>query len=150
VRCTEIPLLEHIIYSAEDAKNKWNLRKEKKELPYDRQKPINLNILRGISNDWCAILRMQCRPCHVCKEGVMNAEHLGEKHLISITSYKQIWEGIKTFLERQLRILQRSKKTLRKWPKREIFIKYWSPILKEIREQMEEKYRSLVEAKEKP
>ena len=64
-----------------------------------------------------------------------------ERHQIEIPSYKEIWEAIK----RQYEIEQEKhnkKKTIMKM-KRGIFLRFWKPILKNFKEEIEEKFTKL-------
>ena len=93
------------------------------------------------TNEWCQILKQQCRLCQICKNSNRNAQHMKEHHQVEIPSYKEIWKAI----ERQHEIEQGKhdkKKTIMKL-KREIFLKFWKPILKSFKEEIDEKFTKL-------
>ena len=83
----------------------------------------------------------QCRLCQICKNSNRNAQHMKEHHQIEISSYKEIWKAIK----RQYEIEQEKhdkKKTIMKL-KRRVFLRFWEPILKSFREEIDEKFTKL-------
>ena len=119
---------------------KWFARRKRRE-PELSPKIQYTNYLKGIPNDWCQILKQQCSLCQICKNSSRNAQHMKERHQIEIPSYKEIWEAIK----RQYEIEQEKhnkKKTIMKI-KRGIFLRFWKPILKNFKEEIEEKFTKL-------
>ena len=89
-----ISIIRH--YKVENALEKWKARKERRD-PIT-QKPECTNLLRGIPNDWCEILRQQFKLCPTCRTCTRNAFHMKTKHDIELISYKDIWDDIKDFM----------------------------------------------------
>src|SRR5688572_26170802 len=85
--------------NANNAKQKWKLRTEgeKPEL----QHSSSINLLKGIPNEWCIILRQQFGKGTICGRGRGNEKHMEEIHKIDIIPYDLIWEDIKNFYNRQ-------------------------------------------------
>ena len=42
------------------------------------------NYLKRIPNEWCQILKQQCRLCQICKNSNRNAQYMKEHHQIEI------------------------------------------------------------------
>ena len=64
-----------------NAAEKWNARKEQRE-PELIPKIQYPNYLKGIPNEWCQILKQQCRLCQICKNSNTNVQHTKEHNII--------------------------------------------------------------------
>lgn len=127
-----------------NAAEKWFARREYRE-PILTEKKKSVNYLKGIPNTWCEILKQQCRVCHKCKNSTKNIVHMREAHQTEIISFKEIWENIKEYHKNELEKHEK-KKTIMKI-KRTVFLEFWKPILKNIKEETDEKYERIYRIK---
>ena len=110
-----------------NAAEKWFARREYRE-PALLEKKKSINFLKGIPNTWCDILKQQRRLCHKCNQ-------------TEIASCKEIWENIKEYHKVELE-KDEKKKTIQKI-KRTVFLKFWKPILKNMKEETDEKFEKI-------
>ena len=120
---------------------KWDTRRKKIEVDEKIQKAHTVNLLKGISNEWCNILRLQCRICPKCiktsQPAIMNSTHM-QKHGIEYISYQEIWEDIKDYHSAQKERTQQKGNFTARLDRRK-FLERWSEPLRRARELMEEK-----------
>jgi hypothetical protein len=126
--------------NAQNSARKWQARRDKTELEL-MPKPKVKDYLRGISNDWCQILKHQCSLCPICQDSTKNANHMDEKHNIEILSYKILWEEIKEFHDKKVEEQKKKNKIMK--VKRQIFLEHWSGILTKVKEMEEERMKQL-------
>ena len=134
-------LADMVTINYENAQIKWILRKDP-EKSYSLKKPRRFNFLKGISNDWCSILKMQCKLCPMCintpNNGTMNEHHMETIHEIEMTPYKTVWNEIKWYYLEKLKEIEK-KKDITKRLRRDDFINYWNEMLSKIKEDTEKK-----------
>ena len=123
-----------------NAGEKCFARRENRE-PELIPKIESFNYLKGIPNEWCQILKQQCSLCPTCKNSTRNQYHMKEMHNTEIHSYKQIWSDIKDYFDTELEKHKKKKTILN--IKRGIFLKTWRPVLKEVKEDIEEKFQKI-------
>lgn len=123
---------------------KWFARRERRVAIIEPKIKYN-NYLKGIPNEWCEILKQQCRLCIKCKNSTKNAPHMSLRHNIEIENYKEIWENIKEYHEGELEKLEKKKaRSISETRlKRATFLKYWRPVLKALKEDTETKYQTV-------
>jgi hypothetical protein len=124
--------------NALDSEEKWEARKERRKAEL-AERTERKNYLKGIPNDWCEILKLQCKVCLICKKGIRNEEHMETYHNIDVFDYKEIWASIKRYYD-WAEEAQRKKKTILK-AKRVQYLEYWKHRLKGLREDTENKFR---------
>ena len=139
-------LREIVKINAENAQIKWEYRKNRERSLLDSlQKLQSLNPLKGISNDWCSIIKMQYRLCPTCiktsNRSVMNARHMEVIHNINVLPCFKILNEIINFYIYQLKKKEKDNKYK---IRREIFTKEWTEILKEIKEDLEAKLHNFL------
>ena len=100
-------LADIVVTNSTNANLKWDYRKNREEELLGIQKPQSFNFLKGISNDWCSIVRMQYRLCPVCIKtpncNVMNKCHMETVHNIRLAPCKEVWNEIMKFYLDQLK-----------------------------------------------
>jgi len=136
--------IEIIGRNRDNSLEKWNARKERRK-PELQSNVSYTNYLKGIPNEWCEILRQQCRLCMVCKTSTRNAVHMNLYHNVEIKCYKEIWICIKEYHEAEVEKLEERKRKNRdiiERLRRKTFIRYWRPILQAIREDTENKNKN--------
>ena len=138
-------LTELVTLNADNTDEKWEARKERRKADITRR-PEKPNYLRGVPNDWCQILKQQCGLCQVCYKTISNPLHMKTSHNIHLESYKELWRKIKDYYkemeEKQKKKKQNGKKKTNK-VERKVFLEYWKPRLKKIREDTQNKYNTL-------
>lgn len=127
-----------------NAGEKWFARREDRE-PELLKKERAINYLKGIPNSWCDILKQQCRLCIKCKNSNRNSDHMWHKHQTDIVSYKEIWQCIKNYHDNEVKKHEK-KKTIMKL-KRGVFLTYWKPLLKNIKEVIDERFDKIYRIK---
>ena len=132
-----IDISKLVARNAANSEEKWEARKERRQpdLVPNIETP---NYLKGIPNDWCQILKQQCSICPLCKKSIRSQYHMSSQHKVDIYDYKEIWENIKNYHDRAVRI-QRKKSRIMK-VKRTEFLEYWEPRLKQLKEDTANKY----------
>ena len=105
-----------------NSEEKWEARKERRPPDLIRRTEI-YNYMRGIPNEWCLILRQQCRICSICKNTTRNQYHMEAAHQIEIYSYKDLWEDIKRTHE-AMEKKYKKKNPLSSVPRTE-FLEFW-------------------------
>ena len=115
-----------------NSEEKWEARKDGRS-PDVIPKADTPNYLRGIPNEWCQILKQQCSICPVCKNGIRNEHHMSTTHNIDIFDYTEVWTSIKKFHDRTVELHKKKKSNIYK-VKRTVFLEYWSPRLKQLKE----------------
>jgi len=118
---------------------KWEARKERRP-PDLIQRTEFYNYLKGIPNEWCHILRQQCRVCPICKNGIRNEYHMETFHNTEIYNYKTLWTDIKRTHEAFV-MEQRKKKSSIFKVKRTKFLEYWKPRLHALVEDTTNKFK---------
>jgi hypothetical protein len=125
-----------------NACNKWEQRKKGGEMGFF--KLWSVNPLKGISNDWCSILKLQCRLCPQCGKKqnaqLMSSKHMEEVHKVKVIPCEEIWEAIEGFYNWEKEKCEK-KNDITAHLDRKVFQKKWGKTLKEIREDMEGKYK---------
>ena len=140
-----VHLTDIIVANSENSEIKWMIRKKEK-LREDQKfvKVKKYNFLKGISNDWCHILKIQCRLCPVClKSGntsTMNSYHMAEHHNIRFCCYKEMWDEIKEYYLKKLEKVKKQGPLTRL--KREIFKNRWTRALKQAKEEIQDMMRN--------
>ena len=121
-----------------NAKEKWTARMERRDPITVR--PSSINYLKGVSNDWCEIIRQQCRLCQICRNSTRNSNHMERVHNVDILSFKDIWDDIKGYNLRKMEELKKKKKKDFKAKfGRKNFIEFWKQRLHDARELFQEK-----------
>ena len=139
-------LCEIVKLNSANAKIKWKYRKNRdRSLLGDLKKPESYNFLKGISSDWCSIIRMQYRLCPACIRtpncNVMNESHMETVHNITVTPCKKIFDEVMRFY---LYHLKKKETDAKHKLLRNIFIKNWTEVLKQLKEDMESKLHNLI------
>ena len=139
-------LCEIVKLNSANAKIKWEYRKNReKSLLGDLDKPKSYNFLKGISNDWCSILRMQYRLCPTCIKtpncNVMNEGHMETVHNITVAPCKEIFNAIMSFYFYQVK---KKEADIKYKLQRNIFTKNWTEVLKKLKEDMEAKLHNFI------
>lgn len=115
-----------------NATKKWYKRRDMplEDAELNKKEPV-INYLRGIPNEWCKILKQQCRVCNFCSEKtICNSHHLLHIHDLSIFCYKRVWLEIKVYNDKKRSNMKKSGlKALKKINKQEV-MEHWKPILK--------------------
>ncbi|HRP36352.1 MAG TPA: reverse transcriptase domain-containing protein [Candidatus Dojkabacteria bacterium] len=132
-----------------NAGKKWEMRKAENKDDFKFLKLEGLNLLKGISNDWCTILRLQCRLCPRCgtkpRGYIMSSRHMEEVHGIEVVSCMEIWKEIEKFHLYQIdKLKNKKKKKFGERLKRKVFQEKWGEFLKEIRVDMEGKFNEFI------
>ena len=75
--------------------------------------------------------------------------HMNQAHNVEIIDYKEIWTSIKDFYEGEVEKLEKRKKVNKannlERVKRGVFLKYWKPLLRTIKQETESKFRKVFE-----
>ena len=139
-------LADIVVTNSTNANLKWDYRKNREEELLGIQKPQSFNFLKGISNDWCSIVRMQYRLCPICIKtpncNLMNKYHMATVHNIRLAPCKEIWNEIMKFYLDQLKKKERDVKYKLR---RDIFIKNWTEVLKKLKEDTETKLQEFLQ-----
>ena len=133
--------------NTENAGLKWKQRRYNEEPKEDFKKLERINLLKGISNDWCKILKIQCRLCPECintpNSGIMNEYHMKTFHYIDVIPYQIAWDDIKYYHDYQMRLLKK-KKNITARLNRSVFVKHWDDTLRKVKEDTEQKLHSFL------
>lgn len=133
---------------AKNATEKWLARKERRD--FTTAKSVSINLLKGISNDWCTILKQQFGLCYICRNSIKSAKHMELVHQTEILSYQDIWEDIKNYFIHKLEELKKIKK---KHPfaklSRTSFITKWKPLLKKAKDEFQKRLDTVYSVKKK-
>ena len=114
--------MEDLIYTnTQNSAIKWHARCYRIRQPKLIERNRCEDYLRGVPNEWCAILKQQYSLCPICKNSIRNAKHMEEIHETEILPYYDIWEGIKELYDHETK-KQKEKNPLKK-VKREVFLK---------------------------
>ena len=135
-----IDLVELINRNVQNSARKWEARRERKK-PELIKKKETIDYLKGIPKEWCSILKQQCSLCPICKNSTRNEKHMETKHKVELVPYKEIWEAIKEYYEYETN--KQKRKSAIMHVKREVFLDWWKPRLKNIQETTEKSFRSL-------
>jgi hypothetical protein len=135
-----IDLVELITLNVENAAKKWEGRCDRKN-PRLKRRTKPKDYLRGIPREWCLILKQQCSLCPICKNSTRNEWHMETKHNMEIFPYKEIWGAIKENYEYENKRQEKKNPIMR--VKREVFLKWWKPRLKHIKEVTENNFKKL-------
>ena len=112
---------------------RWN-RTEPEVLPRTERK----NYLKGVPNEWCTILKLQCSLCQKCKKSTRNPLHMELEHGVDIPPYKDIWEWIKEFYDSETEKQKRKNQIMK--VKRGVFLTKWKKELPRMIEFIQEKF----------
>ena len=79
-----------------ECKKKWEDRKNFRNLSITKKVGGGINLLRGVSNQWCEIINFQSKCCVKCKdrEELCTSLHLKIRHGINIKDLSSIWEDV--------------------------------------------------------
>ena len=77
--------------------------------------------------------------CPICKNSTRNETHMSVFHNIDIHGCYQIWKSIKNSHDRTVQIRKKKNKNVEK-VKRTIYLDYWKPKLKSIKEDTDYKF----------
>lgn len=128
-----IDLLKTASRSTWNSLFKWEARIKKTTENIElEEKPKIINYLRGIPNEWCQILKQQCRLCHICKKSNMNAKHMEEQHKIDIICHQFTWEAIKQEYDRRQRKQEKKGglEALKKIPRKDLYEEWKERLVK--------------------
>jgi hypothetical protein len=133
--------LDELVYiNTQNSARKWYARSYGlAPVMLNRTRPIDY--LKGIPNEFCIILKQQCSHCKICKNSNRNACHMETYHNIEIAPYWIIWRAIKDNYEYEVK--RQMKKNPTRHVKREVFLKYWRPILQSIAESTEKEFAKI-------
>lgn len=133
--------IEDLIYvTTQNSAIKWHARCNRIE-PQLVQRHKTEDYLRGVPNEWCAVLKQQCSMCPLCKNSIRSARHMEEAHGEEILPYDEIWEGIKEEYEYETK--KQKKRNPTKKVKREIFLERWKPFLQEVQKRTEDSFKRI-------
>ena len=135
-----VDLIDLVVTNVQNSARKWYERSNQTHVELmERIKPKDY--LKGIPKEWCMILKQQCSLCPLCRNSIRNLVHMEESHGVEIVPYVEIWRAMKDNFECETK--KQKKKNAIMQVKRQVFLKYWEPILKEIYEETEEKFRNI-------
>jgi hypothetical protein len=78
----------------EECKKQWGQRKINESVDPKKRQKKQLNLLRGVPNTWCKLLKMQFIPCPKCRTtGVVCSKwHLRDVHGVDVEHVFDIWK----------------------------------------------------------
>ena len=109
-------------HSVTESKKQWDQRKKGIEVNRRKILPKKPNMLRGVPNIWCSILKLQTIICPKCKKANMlsTSWHMKYAHGINTVNIRKIWN--------EIRSITRCRNKKKKLGRKQIFTKL-SPIL---------------------